>query len=284
MNMTTQIQAQDKTVCVNGLNLHYLDWGTVGKPPMLLLHGLRGHAHAWDDVAETACTDYHVLALDQRGRGDSDWAKDGDYSTAAYVADVVAFADALKLDKFVLLGHSMGGRNSMAFAAQYPQRLQKLVIVDIGPTIDPRGNTRINEELNAVPETFESFEAVVVYMSKQNRFASDEVLRRRLQYATKTLSDGQIGWRYDVAIREQRRQGTAAPSVDLWPGLGNISCPTLIVRGGESDLLTREVAQQMVNVISCATVVEIEQAGHMVFEDNPRGFNHALMAWLRQEA
>ncbi|MCZ6876040.1 MAG: alpha/beta hydrolase [bacterium] len=278
--MATQIQAQDKTVSVNGLNLHYLDWGRLGKPPIILLHGLRGHAHAWDDVAAATCTDYHVLALDQRGRGGSDWAKDGDYSTDAYVADLAAFADALKLDSFVLVGHSMGGRNSMAFAAQYPQRLQKLVIVDIGPTVDPRGSTRISEEINAVPEAFDSFEAVVAYMSKQNRFASDAVMHRRLQYATKTLPDGQVGWCYDVAIRQQWRQGTAAPSVDLWPGLSKITCPTLIVRGMETDLLTSEVAQKMVEVLANATVVEIERAGHMVFEDNPQDFNHALATWL----
>ena len=280
--MTTQVQTQDKTVTVNGLNLHYLDWGTAGRPTMVLLHGLRGHAHSWDDVAEAIRPDYHVLALDQRGRGNSDWAKDSDYSTGAYVADLAAFADALNLDTFVLAGHSMGGRNSMAFAAKYPDRLQKLIIVDIGPVVDPRGATRIKEEINAVPETFDSFEAVVEYMSKQNRFASDAVLRRRLQYATTTLPDGKVGWRFDVAIREQSRQGTGAPSLDLWPELPKITCPTLIVRGTETDLLTLDVAQKMVETMPDATVVEIERAGHMGFEDKPADFNKAVDAWLDQ--
>lgn len=108
--MTTQVQPQDKTVFANGLNLHYLDWGTVGKPAMVLLHGLRGHAHSWDDFSGAVCQQYHVLALDQRGRGLSDWAKDGDYSTGAYVADLAAFCDALGLDSPVLVGHSMGGK------------------------------------------------------------------------------------------------------------------------------------------------------------------------------
>ena len=119
--MTTQVQPQDKTVFANGLNLHYLDWGTVGKPAMVLLHGLRGHAHSWDDFSGAVCQQYHVLALDQRGRGLSDWAKDGDYSTGAYVADLAAFCDALGLDSPVLVGHSMGGRNVISFAARYPQ-------------------------------------------------------------------------------------------------------------------------------------------------------------------
>ena len=81
--MTTQVQPQDKTVNANGLSLHYLDWGNSGKPTLVMIHGLRGHAHSWDDVSASLCQDFHVLALDQRGRGDTDWAKDGDYGTDA---------------------------------------------------------------------------------------------------------------------------------------------------------------------------------------------------------
>ena len=186
---------------------------------MLLLHGLRGHAHSWDDFSAAMCQDYHVLALDQRGRGDSDWATDGDYSTDAFVIDLTGFCEALKLESLILVGHSMGGRNSMAFAARHANVLRKLVVVDIGPVIDPRGGKRITNEIIAVPEEFDSFEAVVEYMSKQNRFAPDRVLRRRLQYATKPLPNGKIGWRYDIAVRDQRRDGTAGPAMDLSPML-----------------------------------------------------------------
>lgn len=278
--MTTQVQPQDKTVTVNGLRLHYLDWGTEGRPMMVLLHGLRGHAHSWDDVSMTLCQDYHVVALDQRGRGDSGWATDGDYTGAAYVSDLVGFFDALKLDSFILVGHSMGGRNSLSFAGQHSDRLQKLIIVDIGPTLDPRGSQRINQELRDVPEEFDSFEAVVEHMSKGNRFASDAVLRRRLRYATKELPSGKIGWRYDLAIREQRRHGTVPPAEDLWPVLAKITCPTLLVRGAETDLLPADVAQRMVQDLPDASLVEVQRAGHMVFEDNPEEFIQAVSGWL----
>ncbi|MDA1220333.1 MAG: alpha/beta hydrolase [Chloroflexi bacterium] len=279
--MTTQVQPKDQTVNVNGLNLHYLDWGNQGNPVVVLLHGLRGHAHSWDDVSVALFQNYHVLALDQRGRGDSDWAKDGDYSGPAYVADLVGFCEALRLDSFILIGHSMGGRNSMAFAGNHADMLEKLVIVDIGPTVDPSGGQRITRELQQVPEEFDSFEAVVEHMGQQNRFASERVLRRRLQYATKTLSNGKIGWRYDLAtIRDQRVNGTAAPAADLWPLLPNISCPTLIVRGKESDLLPPEVAAKMIETLPDASVVEVERAGHMVFEDNPEDFIAAVKRWL----
>ena len=278
--MTTQVQPVDQTVSANGINLHYLDWGNTSAQPVLLVHGLRGHAHSWDDVSAALCQDYHVLALDQRGRGDSDWAPDGDYSGSAYVADLVGFCEALKLDSFTLVGHSMGGRNSMAFASKHSDQLKKLIIVDIGPTVDPAGGARITTEMQQVPEEFDSLDAVVEYMSKQNRFASDRVVRRRLQHATRELPNGKIGWRYDLAIREQRRNGTVPPAEDLWPMLPTINCPTLIVRGKQTDLLPAEVAQKMVETLPDARLVEVDQAGHMVFEDNPEDFIAAVKGWL----
>jgi pimeloyl-ACP methyl ester carboxylesterase len=174
----------------------------------------------------------------------------------------------------------MGGRNSMAFTAQYPERVEKLVIVDIGPVVDPTGARRLTQEIKEVPEEFDSFEELVAYMSKQNRFASDAVLRRRLQYASKELADGKLGWRYDLAVREQRRQGTGAPAADLWPAMGRISCPTLIVRGAETDLLSTETAQRMIDSLPQGRLVEVPRAGHMVFEDNPQSFMAVVRDFL----
>ncbi len=278
--MTTQVQPIDKTVSVNGLKLNYLDWGNESAPDMVLVHGLRGHRHSWDDFSSLVCKDFHVMALDQRGRGDSDWAPDGDYSTDAYVADLAGFSEALGLSKFTLVGHSMGGRNSMTFGGKFPEKLDKLVVVDVGPESDPRGGARIAREIINVPEEFDSFEAVVEYMNKQNRFASDRVMRRRLTYATKELPNGKIGWRYDLAIREARRQGISSPQEDLWPALSRITCPTLVVRGAETDLLTLEVAQRMIETFANGQLVEIPSAGHMVFEDNPDDFNAAVTRFL----
>ena len=168
----------------------------------------------------------------------------------------------------------------MAFTSRFPERVKKIVVVDIGPVIDPRGAQRITREITELPEEFDSFEAVVAYMAKQNRFASDAVLLRRLRYSTRELPNGKIGWRFDLAVREQRRNGTSAPSIDLWPALPNISCPTLIVRGGETDLLGADVARQMVETIPDAQLVEVPLAGHMVFEDNPDGFIAAVRGFL----
>ena len=278
--MATSVQPKDKTVNVKGINLHYLDWGTEGKPKVLLLHGLRGHSHSWDDVSADLCQDYHVIALDQRGRGESDWAPGGDYSSESFVADLEGFCQAVGLDSFIMVGHSMGGRNSMAFAGKNASKIQKLVIIDIGPDLDPKGSGRITQEMTDVPEEFDTFEDVYAYQSKQNRFCSEPVLRRRLTYATKQLPNGKFGWRYDLEVREQRRNNTGSKQPDLWLNLPGIKCPVLIVRGSATDTLGLATAEKMVDVLPDGKLVHIDRAAHMVFEDNPEDFIRVLHDFL----
>ncbi len=278
--MATSVQPKDKTVNVNGISLHYLDWGNEGKPKVLLLHGLRGHSHSWDDVSAEFCQDFHVLALDQRGRGESDWAPGGDYSSESFVADLEGFCEAVGFDSFTLIGHSMGGRNSMAFAGNNADKIEKLVIIDIGPDVDPKGSARMTQEIKDVPEEFDSFEDVFAYQSKQNRFCSERVLRRRLTYATKELPNGKFGWRYDLEIREQRRNDSGAKQPDLWLTLPGIKCPVLIVRGSETDTLRLETAEKMLEILPNGKLVHVDRAAHMVFEDNPEGFIAVLHDFL----
>ena len=278
--MATSVQPKDKTVNVNGINLHYLDWGNEGKPKVLLLHGLRGHSHSWDDVSAEFSPDFHILALDQRGRGESDWAPGGDYSSESFVADLEGFCEAVGFDSFILIGHSMGGRNSMAFAGNNADKIEKLVIIDIGPDVDPKGAARMTQEIKDVPEEFDSFEDVFAYQSKQNRFCSEPVLRRRLNYATKELPNGKFGWRYDLEIREQRRNNSGAKQPDLWLNLPGIKCPVLIVRGAETDTLGLETAEKMVEVLPNGKLVHVDRAAHMVFEENPEGFIAVLHDFL----
>ena len=280
--MTTRVQPQDKTVTVNGLNLHYIDWGAIGKPTMVLLHGLLSDVHCWDEVAPALCQDYHLLALDQRGRGYSDWASDGDYSIDAYVADLAGFGEALGLEPFILVGHSMGGRNAMAFAARHRDRLSKLVIVGIGPVVPISYQEGISNFLRSAPEEFESFDAVVEWQRKGGLFSflSEAATRRRLRHSTKELPNGRVGWRYDGAIRDERRRDTVIPP-DLWPELGNISCPTLVVRGVNSAPLPADMARRMAEVIPSGQVAEIDRASNMPYDENPDDFIQAIWHFLR---
>jgi esterase len=221
-----------------------------------------------------------ILALDQRGRGDSDWAPDGQYTTEAYVKDLEGVCEALQLRHFILMGHSMGGRNSLVFTARHPAMVTRLIIVDIGPEGDPRGTARITREIIAAQEAYTSFEALFEAQQKSNPLLSPEVLRRRLTYQTKTLPNGTIGWRYDVEIRRQWREDGRPPQEDLWPAIATIPRPTLIVRGLETDVLPLHVAQRMVQVMPKAQLAHVEQAAHMVMEENPEGFLRVVRDFL----
>ena len=141
------VTAQEKFVTVNNLRLRYLDWGTEGKMPLVCLHGHTGQAHIWDEFAEAMLPHYHVLALDQRGHGESQWADTG-YERDRFVEDLAAFVDELGLQRFVLAGLSMGGWHSLLYTPDHQERVERIIIVDIGPEPSARS---IAERANRPP-------------------------------------------------------------------------------------------------------------------------------------
>src|SRR2546426_1185089 len=140
--MTNWLRPRDRYLLVEGLRLHVLDWGGDGRTPLLLLHGFTGHAHAWDTLSIALQPHFHVYALDARGHGDSDPADT--YTAAAAFDDISGVVDQLGLTSCVLVGLSMGGRNAMYFASQRPERVQKLVVVDIGPEVSARATAPVS--------------------------------------------------------------------------------------------------------------------------------------------
>ena len=125
------------------MRFHYLDWGTKGLPPVLFLHGGGLNAHTWDIVCAALRRERHCVALDQRGHGESEWSPEMDYATESHAADVDAFVDALKLERFVLVGMSLGGANGLAWAGRHSQRLAGLVMIDVGPEVRAEGVRKI---------------------------------------------------------------------------------------------------------------------------------------------
>ena len=275
-------EPQDKYVEANGLRLHYLDWGGDGKPMMLCLHGGSQNAHMWDFTALAFCHRYHILSLDQRGHGDSQWAPDGDYSTEAHQQDISAFVDALGLEPFVLVGLSMGGINSYTFTSNNPQKVRALVVVDIGPETRREGGQRITRFVTQ-DDVLDSFEAFVQRTQQYNFRRPQWQIRGSLRHNLRQLPDGRWTWKYDTALRDPERRarrgqiGDAASRWALWEG---IRCPTLLVRGAVSDILDAEVAQQMQKRLPGSRLVEVSGAGHLVPGDNPPDFEKALGAFL----
>ncbi|MBI4336955.1 MAG: alpha/beta hydrolase [Chloroflexi bacterium] len=275
-------QPKDRFVQVNGLKLHYLDWGGRNEPVVLCLHGFAQNAHTWDFAALALCQRYHMLALDQRGHGDSAWAPDGDYSQEAQVRDAEEFVRVLGLQRFLLMGLSMGGRNAYLYAARHPEQVQALVVVDTGPETRRQGVQRITSFV-AQDDVLDSFEAFVQRTRGYQPNRPEWQVRGSLKHNLKRIEDGRWTWKYDAVLRDPqyrlRRQQMLAPEA-AWQAWGQIRCPTLIVRGAESDILDASVAQRMQQGRASCHLVEVPKAGHLVPGDNPAGFEQALMPFL----
>ena len=273
--MTQLPEVRDELVELGGIRFHYRDWANPGAPALLLLHGFTGHARSWDGFAAALQPDYRVLALDQRGHGESGWTDD--YSRDAMVGDVDAFAGALKLRRFALLGLSMGGFNAYHYAATEPAEVERLVIVDIGPAIAAVGSTRIMTGV-AAGDVFESPEQALAQMRAGNSRAPEAALRHRCLNNLMLREDGRWTWRYDRALRQPGRLRDD-PSVG-WGLLPKIACPTLLLRGEESDVLAADTAARMVREIRGCEFVEVAGSGHSVPLDRPDGFLEAVRPFL----
>jgi pimeloyl-ACP methyl ester carboxylesterase len=278
--MVTQANVTDRELTLNGLRFHYLDCGNAGAPALVCLHGFTSHAHSWDTFAKAMREQYHVLALDQRGHGETEWAKD--YHADRRVEDLEEFVEALKLEKFVLLGLSMGGRVAFQYAAQHPDKLDRLVIVDVAPETSSSGARRIADGLRN-KDIFQNPEGAFEAARRANPRPPADELRARTRYGLKQLDDGTWTFRYDVALRNgsgARVMPTPEEVQATWDSLQNITCPTLLVRGSDSDILSPELAQRMLRSMPNCRLVEVPNSGHSVPLDNPTGFIQAVRTFL----
>jgi esterase len=262
----------DRYVTVNGLRLHLLDWGGDGRTPLLLLHGFTGAAHAWDTLSIALQPHFHVYALDQRGHGDSDPADV--YNPAVAFDDLVGVLDELGLRSLILVGLSMGGRNAMYFTAKRPDVVQKLVIVDIGPEVSRRATAAPAGPPE--PETWDSIEQAAQHLYRGNPYPGIHYYRWVASHTLRQRPDGALVWRWHPSIKERRTQ----LDLDWWALLKTILPPTLVLRGAESMVLDREVAERMARDLPDGRLVEIPRAVHTLHEDNPDAVLAALRDFL----
>lgn len=281
MNVEFSIGPQDEFAAANGLRLHYLAWGEASAPPLVLLHGFMDHAHRWDTFARAMQDRFHVLAFDARGHGESDWAPAGDYARDRMIDDLDGFVRALKLSRPALVGHSMGARIAYFYAAKNPEAVSKLVIVDMGPELNPAGGRRIRTGVLA-QDNFASPEELFEAARAVNARPSDADLWNRVQYGLKQREDGRWIWRADPSLRNPARRPPPRDPAFEWALLGKIACPTLVVRGAESDLLTADIATRMADALPNGSWVEVPDCGHSVSTDNPEGFAAAVRPFLTE--
>ena len=259
----------------DGLKLHFRDYaGDADRLPVLCLHGLTRNARDFELLADHIAPSRRVLAIDVRGRGDSEYAKDSaTYNPATYVGDVLALLAQEGIERFVSIGTSMGGLMTMLLAAIAPGRVAGVVLNDIGPEVDPSGIDRIREYLGqarSFPTWMHAARSLQeVHGGSHPGFAIEDwlVMAKRCMVIQQ---NGRIGFDYDMAIAEPFRDADGAVPPDLWPAFDALKgAPLLIVRGGASDLLKPDTLDRMLARHGNAEAVVIPDVGHAPTLDEP---------------
>ncbi len=272
----------DRYLDLNGLRLHYLDWGESKKQPLLMLHGFMAHAHSWDEFAYVARTNYHVLALDQRGHGESRWSVAKAYTIEDHFLDLCAFVNALQLPPLILMGHSMGGRNALFYAACKPQEISDLILVDARPGNHPKAAEALHQQILSMPLVANSLDEIKGAIRLLYPNLSLEICLSLAWHGYKQEANGQYVPKYDRCMSlNSELSGNAVE--DLWPFLKNITCRALIVRGKESQFLSLEDARKMVDFFPHAELAEIPKASHLPMQENPKVFAEEVLNFLKNK-
>ena len=262
--MATLPQPQSRFLVVNGLRLHYLDWSNPGVPSVVCLHGYTSSAQAFNAPARHFQSRLHTRAPDVRGHGESAWSPTEAYQYHDQISDLAGFVDQLGHERFILIGTSMGGIIAMAYAGAHPERLLRLVINDIGPDAEP-GSQRITQLVGGRPEAFANLEDAMAYRRLASPITANRSEEDQLELALGVLRqqpDGLWVWKMDPAYIRQRVQQGPPPRPALWPALQRIPCPTLVIWGRESDVLSEAQARRMVDVLPRGELVAVPSVGH----------------------
>jgi pimeloyl-ACP methyl ester carboxylesterase len=262
--VATLVQPTSKLLTVNGLRIHYLDWGDAGAPPVVCVHGYTSSAQAFNAPARHLQDRMHLIAPDVRGHGESAWSPAGEYQYCDQASDLAGLVDQLGLGRFILIGTSMGGIIAMAYAGEHADRLRGLVINDIGPDVEG-GSQRITQTVGSRPEEFATLEDAMAYRRQVSPIVagrSEEDQRELALGVLRQRPDGHWVWKMDPAYIQQRVQRGAPARPALWPALERIPCPTLLVWGTESDVLSEAQARRMVKALPRGELVAVPGVGH----------------------
>lgn len=270
---------KSRTVTLNRLELHYLDWGDEDKPILLCLHGSTGQAHAWDFLGEAIGEEWRMIALDMRGHGDTEWAQ-GDYTIASFADDIAAFVSYLDVPSIHLVGLSLGGIVAMTYTGRHPEKVAKLVLVDIAPEMSAAAIQRLTRS-QPYPDQFESLDAALDWALSDYLWAGEAGLKEDLALRLEQREDGKWRWRFDLDLfSPENRRRWAEESPKRWSYYAQIVCPVLEVRGQLSDLVSDKIVERMKTLNPLTQCIDVTKAGHNVIADQPGAFVDAALAFL----
>jgi pimeloyl-ACP methyl ester carboxylesterase len=268
--LSTVLQAQqpaDRFATVNGLRIHYLEWGTSDKPPLIMLHGIGRIAHTFDHIAPHFASRYHVMAVDMRGHGDSDWDPKGAYLVEDYVKDIEGLAQQLRLRNIVIWGNSTGGRVAQVFAGLHPDLVAAVISEDVGPERPREIADGMTARLKQEDEKgWASEQELLAQQKAGSPRTSEDILQAFVHYGSKPRADGRIIWKRDPAI------GNGFVPTELWRFVREIKSPIIYVLGGRSTIVPAATQTELRKVLPQAEIVTIQGVGHYPSEENPSEF------------
>ncbi len=284
MNFMKPTVRQESVLCASPSGLHrvaYREWGERANPRVLVcVHGLSRNGRDFDTLAQALAGAYRVVCPDLAGRGESDWLRDPeDYRVDQYVADMVVLIARLNVQSLHWLGTSLGGLIGMVLASFERTPITRLVLNDVGPVIAPQAMSRIGENLGRAPvfANVADAEAYLRRVCAPFGELSDAAWRALTESSLRERHDGGFEMRYDPAIAASFHRTHAAGPIELWPIYDRVGCPTLVVRGADSDLLSAETATEMTQRGPRAELVEVAGVGHA-----PMFMNDAEIALVRR--
>jgi esterase len=264
--LVAQAQYADRFVTVNGLRLHYLEWGDSTKPAMILLHGIARHVHTFDHIAPDLARDHRVLAIDMRGHGDSAWSPEGAYLVEDYVKDLEELLQQLAIRRVTLLGNSTGGRVVQVFAGQHPELVERLIVEDVGPErpqdIADAFARRVQQEANG----WASEDELVMQLVAANRRTPEPLLRTYAHFGIKPGPNGRLIWKRDPNLVK------GFVSTELWDYVRRITSPALYVIGGASQIVPAEAQARLKQMLPNCEIVTMPGLGHYPNEEDTPGF------------
>jgi pimeloyl-ACP methyl ester carboxylesterase len=266
---------QDKFITTGeGQRIHYLDWGTPGKRPFVMLHGINRSGHTFDHIAPLLQRDYHVIAMDLRGHGDSDWSSKAAYLAEDFARDLHALVEQLDLRDVVLTGNSMGGRVVQVYAGSHPERTGKVIVEDVGPERPEAVTRTLTQRIQGETDGWASEDDLLKSMRRGQTRVPEETHRNWIRYETRKLPNGRIIWKYDPNVT----QGLGP--VDLWTYIRKIKAPTLYMVGANSNLVPKDTQVQLKAALPNIEVVTIPDAGHYPHLDTPAVWLAVVKAFL----
>jgi pimeloyl-ACP methyl ester carboxylesterase len=258
-------QPTDRFVTVNGLRIHYVDWGSADKPPLILIHGLDRVARTFDHVAPHFTSRFRVIAVDMRGHGDSDWDPQARYVVEDHVTDLEGLVQQLGLRNITLWGNSTGGRVVQVFAGKHPDLVARVISEDVGPERPQQISDSYARRVKQEDQGWASEEELLATLMKSPT-AAEAVVRPYVRYGTKRRADGRIVWKRDPNLVK----GFVA--TDLWQHVRNIRAPILYVIGGRSKIVPVETQDELRKTLRNAQIVTLPDTGHYPSDDKPAEF------------